>query len=184
MDSKYRFWSNARKSITEKEFKFGSAKVIALGEAGRGRTMEYVHYFGDSDAPALVRVGTTRAGKPKLMEASNGSTEGWVAHITTNFGYKRGSYGQIRVPRSAAVKLLAKGQGAFGLAGRTGSYRDYLVIVPYKTWIRVEPSGHASPYWLYFDHFQVYSVPDHEVDLFVETQDVALPPQVRDMTEV
>lgn len=67
--------------------------------------------------------------------------------------------------------MLAKGYGAWGAAGRIGSYDEFLCIIKDGTWVRVRPAGgsHKIPrYWLYFASDKVYRIGDEELDLFLE----------------
>lgn len=61
-------------------------------------------------------------------------------------------------------KLVAKGQGAFGVAGRTGSWDEILVIVKDGSVLRVKPSR-GDAYYLYFQESQVSQLCRDDLDL-------------------
>ncbi|MBN2865242.1 MAG: hypothetical protein JXK16_04485 [Thiotrichales bacterium] len=125
--------------------------AIILGESGRGRRQEVIPCPDDGlENGAGVSVGRTQSGRPRINTAAK--PEGaWLARIRTDGAYIRGADGNVRVlPNHAkGVELVAKGFGAFGLAGGVGNWDDVLVVVPDGTLIRVKPTRATASYLLF-----------------------------------
>ena len=119
--------------------------AIALGEKGRGRTQVIV----PSTVSALLGAGLSKTNKPRLNTSQ--SNLGWIFRISTEGAYVRGADGNVSVSPEIAphIKLIAKGQGAFGDAGRTGTWDDIIAETHLEDFlIRVKPSrGDAYILW-------------------------------------
>jgi hypothetical protein len=63
--------------------------------------------------------------------------------------------------------VVARGQGAFGDAGRTGTWDDLLLVVEPGTVLRVKPAR-ADAYWLHFGREKVTRLTAPELALFDE----------------
>jgi len=154
----------------EREFNFGKMRVVSLGEKGRGRWEELIPTFdceiNDGEAVAVV---TTRKGKPKIVE---GKEKGniWLARVSTEGSYIRGAYGWVGVlpEQKSRVEVVTKAYGAFGAAGRTGTWYDYLIKVEDNTLLRVKPSR-GEAYYLFFSQDDVKKIDCNELDLFLDT---------------
>jgi len=173
----------------KKEFSFGSLPVVEVGEEGRGRKLVYIPCPEKISPDSHYEVGTTRSLRPKIVKAKTPSS-GWIAKLSGEGVYTRGTYGTVYVPRQYAsqVKVLAHGWGAYGAAGRIGEYHEFIVEIksPFPVIFRVRPAGgrHKLPcYWLVFDEETVTKVTDEEYDLLVDQRD-DLPPREELVGEV
>ena len=121
--------------------------AITLGEKGRGRVIVNVACPNEF---TFLEPGQTRSGKPRLVASQNDS--GWVARINTHGSYLRGASGNVSVsPEHNAVSVLAKGQGAFGAAGRGGTWDDIIVVSTLDNfWLRVKPCCGYDAYVILF----------------------------------
>lgn len=119
--------------------------AIALGEKGRGRSQAIV----PSPVSELLESGLSKTGKPRLNTSK--SNLGWLFRISTEGSYVRGANGNVSVSPEIAsqIKLIAKGQGAFGDAGRTGTWDDIIAETQLEDFlVRVKPSrGDAYILW-------------------------------------
>ena len=144
--------------------------VIQLGESGRGRllfTVPCPEGLQDGDAvtavPAQVRANGLKT-KPSI-KGSNNPENGWVARISTDGSYIRGACGNISYdPGVSAPIVIAKGYGAFGDAGRTGTWDDVVVQVSDGTVLRVKPTR-ADAYYLWFQEGKVSTLTLDELEL-------------------
>jgi hypothetical protein len=136
--------------------------VILLGESGRGRQLTSIptEQGIENGGAVSVTLAETKANglktKPSIkVGTSAGNT--WAARISTEGSYIRGAQGNVSFDPSQAPKtptLVARGHGAFGDAGRTGSWDDVIVLVEDGTVLRVKPSR-GDAYFLYFEEAQV-----------------------------
>lgn len=137
-------------NIHANELEIGGVETTAiiLGEAGRGRKLQKILCPMDEE---FLDYTFNRIGKVKLISSS--SDEGWIARISTLTSYVRGANGNISTTDAFAedIKILAHGQGAFGDAGRIGTWDDVLIATQLeKFWVRVKPSR-GDGYILRFD---------------------------------
>ena|GEM_PF-747702 len=145
--------------VSVADFKF---PALPLGEKGRGRILVNVA------CPATfthLEVGTTKQGKPRLNPSSN--PKGWVARISTEGAYIRGAFGNVSTSPEVAdkIRVVARGQGAFGDAGRCGTWDDLLVATDLEEFIlRVKPSR-GDAHLLLFKEGKVTKVTYEEADL-------------------
>jgi len=96
---------------------------FVIGEEGRGRYCKTIPIVGTGTE---VRLKLAETG---VVGVACGDTDDsrCVAIINTNGGYKRGRSYDIMAPENLTV--VAEGLGAFGEAGRVGSYKVYLAIM-------------------------------------------------------
>ena len=144
--------------------------VIQLGEKGRGRLLVSIpcpEGLQDGDTVQALPPQTKANGlktKPSIKR-SNDPENGWVARISTNGSYIRGACGNISYdPTQPAPIVIAKGYGAFGDAGRTGTWDDVVVQVPDGTVLRVKPTR-ADAYYLWFQKEKVSTLTLDELEL-------------------
>ena len=147
--------------------------VIQLGEKGRGRLLVSIpcpEGLQDGDTVQALPPQTKANGlktKPSIKR-SNDPENGWVARISTNGSYIRGACGNISYdptqPNVSAPIVIAKGYGAFGDAGRTGTWDDVVVQVPDGTVLRVKPTR-ADAYYLWFQESKVSTLTLDELEL-------------------
>jgi len=155
-----------------KEFAWGEMQCVVLGEEGRGRKRVIVPFHAKYDENANnYEIGKTRKGAPKIIRTKQPS-EGWIARINCYYTYTRGTKGRYEVI-SGNVEEVAMGYGAFGAAGRIGSWDDALVVVkpPFPAVVKVYPSGgryKVLPYYLVFWENRVDRVEEDEWQVYQE----------------
>ena len=164
----------------EEEFPWGKMKIVTLGEKGRGRKYFYVPFQADTVEGDDFQIGITQSGAPKIIRGEK--SEGWIAKLSGEGTYTRGTYGSVYVVNEDIdkVKVIASGFGAYGDAGRVGEWNEFLVEInpefPVRFWIR--PSGgdyKIHRYWLVFIEDKVIKVKKEEKDLFMEQTGISLP---------
>lgn len=120
--------------------------AVSLGEKGRGRSIVNV---ACPESFLYLEEGQTKKGKVRLNNSH--SDRGWILRISTAGAYIRGANGNVSThPEDAeAIRVLARGQGAFGAAGRTGNWDDLLITTELEEFLlRVKPSrGDAYIIW-------------------------------------
>jgi hypothetical protein len=130
--------------------RFGLALV--LGERGRGRWQEVITL--DRHSPPVVTNGRVldcearaialpaRDGRPGffVLAAAENPSSTAIVRVSTEWAYTRGSSGHVRV-MCGDVKIVARGNGAHGIAGRIGSWDDVLLVVPPGGEILIRPEG-------------------------------------------
>lgn len=120
--------------------------ALSLGEKGRGRNIVNV---ACPESFCFLEEGQTKKGKVRLNRSQQ--RRGWVARISTAGAYIRGANGNVSAhPEQAGnIRVLARGQGAFGAAGRTGNWDDLLIATELEEFLlRVKPSrGDAYILW-------------------------------------
>lgn len=126
--------------IYPEKVKIGDLEIeaVSLGEHGRGRKLVNVACPSDFE---FLEPGTTKNGRFRLNRST--SRKGWVARINTSGAYIRGANGNISISPEFADKISvgAMGYGAFGDAGRIGSWDDIMICTDMDDfWVRVKPS--------------------------------------------
>lgn len=144
----------------------GSEKtVIQLGEEGRGRKSILVKCEAGIQDGENVTVKIPKPGMPGVPQITRDDQspgDGWISRVSTNGAYIRGAQGNVRyLTASPAVTAIAKGHGAFGDAGRTGTWDDVLLQVPIGAVLRVKPSR-GDAYFLRFDSDSVQKLTAEE----------------------
>ena len=136
-------------NINPEQIKVGDFEIsaIALGEQGRGRLYTIVPC---PKTFQYLEPGLSKTGRPRLNNGS-ATSDGWITRICTEGSYVRGGAGYVSVSPEFKdmVSVVARGVGAYGAAGRTGSWDDLIVSVPDESWLRVKPCRHDA-YILYF----------------------------------
>jgi len=145
--------------VSVADFKF---PALPLGEKGRGRILVNVA------CPATfthLEVGTTKQGKPRLNPSSN--PKGWVVRISTKGAYIRGAFGNVSTAPEAVdkIQVVARGQGAFGDAGRTGTWDDILLSTDLEEFILRVKVSRGDAHLLLFKEGKVTKVTYEEADL-------------------
>jgi len=161
-------------------FAFGEMNVIELGERGRGRWQEIIPAPADLKTGDCVALRATRSNKPKIVRAECGDGNEHLMVISTSGVYTRNTIGGVSVHPDFIdhVTYVTSGNGAYGMAGRVGSWRDYLLIVRSPALLRVKPvGGYKTPaYYLAIDGNNVTKIGREEYDLFLEQRDDGLFP--------
>lgn len=141
-------------------------EVIILGEEGRGRKRAFVKCPRGLENGDRVTVSIPKSlvGVPAITAGDDGDLN-WVARICTDGAYIRGANGNVRwwTDRPQPT-VVARGYGAFGDAGRTGNWDDFVLIVPIGAVLRVKPTR-ADAYFLYFGGDEVFKYSAEEAEL-------------------
>lgn len=132
--------------------RWGSALV--LGERGRGRWEEIIVL--DRRSPPVVTNGRVldceartialpaRDGRPErkfvVLTATVSPSSSVLVRVSTEWVYTRGSIGRVEILHGD-VQIIARGNGAHGIAGRIGTWDDVLIVVPPGGEIRIRPEG-------------------------------------------
>lgn len=173
------------------KFDWGEMDVVALGERGRGRHQELIPFHAVFDPAAEdYEIAPTQSGKPKIIRRGPGmgTSPGWIARLSGEGCYTRGTYGTVYAVGAAGgndrcrVAVKAVGRGAYGDAGRVGSWNEFLVVIkpPYPVRFYVRPSGgeHKIPrYWLVFtgDAKSPVKIRGEERETFSEATGITFP---------
>jgi hypothetical protein len=134
---------------------------VSLGESGRGRKLTTIPCPKEFK---YLEPGLTKTGKPRLNSSS--SDKGWIARVSTSGAYIRGARGNVSVPTHllGEFNVIAKGYGAFGDAGRTGTWDDLIFSTLLEEFIlRVKPSR-GDAYLLVFSNGKVTRLSFPEAD--------------------
>jgi len=161
----------------KRNFSWGEMMVVSLGERGRGRFEALIPYHAPVDAEFLD-LGKTRSGKSKIVKGKE--KDGWLAVVSGSGCYTRGTYGSVYcLPQDKnKIKVVAIGVGAYGAAGRIGTWNEFLIVIPDNTFLKIRPAGGSHKierYWLYFDEDKVYRVEKNEIDLFCDNMGLEKP---------
>jgi hypothetical protein len=158
---------------TKRQLSFGELTVIALGEKGRGRYENLVPFQGDIAESDFVIPVPTKTGKTKIIKG--GDSKGWIARISCEGCYTRGTTGYASFHKKDVdkVTVLASGNGAEGDAGRIGWWADYLLQIEDETLIRVKQhGGYKTPaFYLYFGKSEVFNISGEEIEIFLESKE-------------
>ncbi len=123
-----KIWTPVNIEPMNVDLSFGTISAVVLGEHGRGRSRAVI----PADVAPAYTIGRTRIGNIRL----NGTDPDldpvrFVARINCDGPYTRGTRGWAGVMPEHVdlVRILAIGNGAFGDAGRIGTWYDYLVTI-------------------------------------------------------
>jgi len=160
-------------------FSWGEMDVIRLGQRGRGRSLALVPYHAPKDCEFLD-ISLTKSGKYKIVKGEK--DDKWLAVVSGAGTYTRDTYGTVYcLPKDKEnIKIVAVGSGAYGDAGRIGSWYDFLAIVPNNTFLKVRPAGgkfKMPRYWLYFSEDKVFEIRKEEIGIFCDRMDLEVPPE-------
>jgi hypothetical protein len=168
-------------SPKEMEFPWGKMSVVVLGERGRGRKQVLVPFHARFNENAdNYEVGETQSGGVKIIQGQNSSV-GYIAKLSGEGVYTRGTIGTVYVSQGdiEKIEVLEKGWGAYGDAGRIGTWYEYLVVIKsFPVVFYVRPAGGESKipsYWLVFTAQKVYEVREEEAEIFAEQTGIAFP---------
>ena len=115
--------------------------VLKLGEKGRGRVEKLIKCDSITDSMKVLAPKAGMPGNVKIVADVDNSV-GLIIRVSTEGSYVRGANGNVSVSPNDVdkVNVVAKGYGAFGDAGRTGTWDDVLLVVTNATVLRVKPS--------------------------------------------
>lgn len=160
-------------NIVPKEIQIagGPVQVLTLGESGRGRELKIIKVDAQTENVSVKVCGTSSL---KIVDTEN--VDGmWLARISTEGAYIRNALGACYIPKDqiGQVRVLARGYGAFGDAGRIGTWYDYLLSVATGTLIKVKRTRYAA-YWLHFTEDNVKRIKREELDIYLDMQGIPL----------
>lgn len=165
------------------EIENGNQIVVTQNQKGEVKEMKLWNIepqkvstgFGEIDAVVLLGEegrGRKRALVPITKFNKNAQ---WVARLSSEGTYSRGTYGTVYVLTEdrEKINIVDFGVGAYGDAGRIGSWNDFLVSIE-ETPVRflMRPSGGPAKrerFWIVFTQDKVYTVKQEEIALFKET---------------
>lgn len=159
-------------------FPFGEANVITVGQEGRGRRIVYVHAPENFTGSEPIEVASTRSGGVKLVHSKNyGTSNYWCAKISSAGTYTKRTGGAIYT-NDMSAEVLAYGNGAYGDAGRNGSWLEILVKIKDGSMIRVEPIGgyKTDNYFLHFTETEVIRVEANQMEIHIEKNNLDVKP--------
>lgn len=151
-------YSNKKMEATERTMEFGTIYQIGMGESGRGRKFMALTCPKDTTIQCGMNtdytIGTTKSGKPRLNKKSDNIL---YMMLSAEGGYTRRGDGTIKVLESQKdkFKVLARGKGADGAAGRIGFWDCLLLKAPDTDAIvrvRTSGAGYGTPSDLYVIH--------------------------------
>lgn len=165
--------------IEKRALSFGDLNVVVLWERGRGRYETLVPVQGDILPSDSVIAMSTKSGKIKLVKG--GDTSGWIANISAQGIYTRGTEGYVYAHNKdyADIVVLASGHGAEGDAGRIGYWEQFLLQIPDHSIIRVKPHGgyKTPPDYLYFGETEVHRMDSEEYIILCDNHDIEVDPE-------
>lgn len=151
------FTNVSRLSAESKEMEFGTLNQICVGENGRGRKEIRLACPVDCELTRGCNfdytIGLTKSERPRINKLNDNKV---YLLLSAKGRYTRRGNGWIGgwVSNTATYKVLAKGNGADGDAGRIGWWDCLLLEVegnPDNDWIRIRTGGGGygtSPQWL------------------------------------
>jgi glycine cleavage system H lipoate-binding protein len=153
----------------KEKFQWGEMCIVSLGESGRERKRVLIPFFSEDTEGDTFEVQRNQKGDPRIVKTESPS-EGWIARVNTHSAYTRYTVGcaYVHPEDMEKVEKIDMGYGAWGMAGRLGTWDEYLLAVK-ETPVRVfvMPSGKNSrPYWLVFNDDHVHKVYMEELGLY------------------
>ena len=151
-------YSNKTLKATERTMEFGTIYQVGMGETGRGRKFMALTCPRDTEIKSGLNpdltIGLTKSGKPRINKADD---KALYMMLSSEGGYTRRGNGTIRVLKNQQeqFKVLARGNGADGDAGRIGYWDCMLLKVPNTDAIiriRTSGAGYGTPSDLYVIH--------------------------------
>jgi hypothetical protein len=172
-------------------FPWGEMNVVFLGQEGRGRKLTIVPFHADiaNLEKDNFQIGFSQKGYPKII--SGECSDGYIAVLSGEGVYTRGTYGSVYVyfNDKEKIRLVAYGKGAYGIAGRIGEWYDYLVEIKplYPIRFYVKPAGgeyKIEGYYLVFSYERIIKVSKEELNLFEEQSGIDLEGDYLDLVEL
>ncbi len=141
-------YTNKSYVAIERDMSFGSIHGIALGERGRGRIETFMLVPPSMEElttghHASISVELTQARRPYLVEVGDDRLH---MLLSSQRGYTRKGCGVIMTPANQDNRILARGKGADGAAGRIGSWESVLTEAKEGDVFRVVWSGYRYGY--------------------------------------
>lgn len=124
-------------NLTAKKVETNSFTVFAveIGEQGRGRSLGRLTVPEGLKPKDLVKIGVTRSGKMRLWDTPEAQPVGYVIRLGNPITYKKGIHRAATTLYSPIEPIvLCEGSGAFGDAGKVGSWQEKILAVPFD-WV-------------------------------------------------
>lgn len=157
-------YTNQVLKVVEWKMSFGSVKGVAIGEFGRGRREVFLPtpngLAGEiRDFRADLSIGLTKSGRPRINQSTD---DRLYVILSSQRGYTRRGSGMIKTPVAQDNKIIARGNGADGDAGRIGSWDVIIAEAKDGDVFRVTWGGHGYGYspTFYVVHDQTIAVAD------------------------
>ena len=181
-------YSNRNLESEARQFDWGTIFQVALGEHGRGRRLLTLTCPEDTEIKSGINeeysIGSTKSGKPRIVKKKDNEL---YMILSSEGGYTRRGDGTIRVlvKDSKNIEVLARGNGADGLAGRIGTWDCVLIHLEgnLETVVQVRTSGagYGTPADLYVvKENKVYHCTIETIEDCCEAIDMELPFKVLD----
>lgn len=181
-------YSNRNLESEARQFDWGTIFQVALGEHGRGRRLLTLTCPEDTEIKSGINeeysIGSTKSGKPRIVKKKDNEL---YMILSSEGGYTRHGDGTIKVlvKDSKNIEVLARGNGADGLAGRIGTWDCVLIHLEgnLETVVQVRTSGagYGTPADLYVvKENKVYHCTIETIEDCCEAIDMELPFKVLD----
>lgn len=181
-------YSNRNLESEARQFDWGTIFQVALGEHGRGRRLLTLTCPEDTEIKSGINeeycIGSTKSGKPRIVKKKDNEL---YMILSSEGGYTRRGDGTIKVlvKDSKNIEVLARGNGADGLAGRIGTWDCVLIHLEgnLETVVQVRTSGagYGTPADLYVvKENKVYHCTIETIEDCCEAIDMELPFKVLD----
>lgn len=181
-------YSNRNLESEVRQFDWGTIFQVALGEHGRGRKLLTLTCPEDTEIKSGINeeysIGSTKSGKPRIVKKKDNEL---YMILSSEGGYTRRGDGTIKVlvKDSKNIEVLARGNGADGLAGRIGTWDCVLIHLEgnLETVVQVRTSGagYGTPADLYVvKENKVYHCTIETIEDCCEAIDMELPFKVLD----
>lgn len=181
-------YSNRNLESEVRQFDWGTIFQVALGEHGRGRKLLTLTCPEDTEIKSGINeeysIGSTKSGKPRIVKKKDNEL---YMILSSEGGYTRRGDGTIKVlvKDSKNIEVLARGNGADGLAGRIGTWDCVLIHLEgnLETVVQVRTSGagYGTPADLYVvKENKVYHCIIETIEDCCEAIDMELPFKVLD----
>lgn len=161
--------------LNTKKIRYSNSEYgVVLGNEGESKVQVIIPCYEDIKDNDLVFLATTPKGFKIHYDKFQDSDERkenfydkcWLTQISTKgakLAEKFYTTGTIGIKPKTNVKVKAIGYDYQG----TTAWHDYLLIVPFDSWIRVREAGPYNEnecYWLHFGDMDVTRYEDHEID--------------------
>ena len=181
-------YSNRNLESEARQFDWGTIFQVALGEHGRGRRLLTLTCPEDTEIKSGINeeysIGSTKSGKLRIVKKKDNEL---YMILSSEGGYTRRGDGTIKVlvKDSKNIEVLARGNGADGLAGRIGTWDCVLIHLEgnLETVVQVRTSGagYGTPADLYVvKENKVYHCTIETIEDCCEAIDMELPFKVLD----
>ena len=179
-------YSNKELKAEERILEFGTIYQVSMGETGRGRKMLALtcpkNTIIKNGLNVEYSIGLTKSGKPRIIQKEDSTL---YLLLSSEGGYTRRGDGTIQVinNQKEEFEVLARGNGADGMAGRIGTWDCILIKVPESTCIirvRTSGGGYGTPSELFVIHEKkVYHCHLSELEECCESLGIDIPCKIK-----